>query len=518
MNKRTRLRLTALGAALCLALTGCTGDPAPEATPTPAVTESGAPEVQQTNFVLACYPEAGFHPITGSNRTNLNLAGLMYEGLFALDQQFEVEQVLCSGYTTSEDGLTWTFTLRSGVTFSDGSALTSAEVVSSLESARTSALYSARFTDIGTITAGEGTVTVVLTRANGNLPALLDIPIVKETGGRTPLGTGPYVLSGSGDDLSLTANPSWWQGQTLPRDTIPLRTIQEADDLIHAFDTKVISLVATDLTATNALGYSGSYDTVDYPTSTMVYVGFNTTSGPCRDAGVRKALLRAFDRDSVATALYSRHAQPAALPVSPASSLYKEDLAEALSYSSQGVADALTEAGWTKTDSGWVSGRETLSLELVVSAENQDRVAVAEHLVAGLNDLGIKATLTKLEWDAYVSALQKKDFDLYLGEVRLTADFDLTALITSGGSLNYGGYSDAEAAARLQTYRAATGQARDLSAQRLYERLAEAPPFAVLCFKNWSVLTQWNTVSDLIPTQQNVFYQFAYWKIGPQAE
>ena len=78
MNKRTRLRLTALGAALCLALTGCTGDPAPEATPTPAVTESGAPEVQQTNFVLACYPEAGFHPITGSNRTNLNLAGLMY--------------------------------------------------------------------------------------------------------------------------------------------------------------------------------------------------------------------------------------------------------------------------------------------------------------------------------------------------------------------------------------------------------------------------------------------------------
>lgn len=520
MNKPTRLRLAALGAALCLALTGCAGSPEPEATPTPTVlpvTESADPGTTQTNFVLACYPEAGFHPITGSNRTNLNLGGLMYEGLFALDQQFDVQQVLCDRYTASQDGLVWTFTLRSGVTFSDGSPLTSAEVVSSLEAARASALYSARFADIGTITAGTGQVTVNLTRANGNLPALLDIPIVKETGG-TPLGTGPYMLTGSGEELSLTANQNWWQGEPLPLDTIPLMSIQEADDLIHAFDTKEISLVATDLTATNAMGFSGSYDTVDYPTSSMVYVGFNAASGPCKDAGVRKALLRAFDRDSVSTALYSRHAQPAALPVSPSSSLYKENLAESLSYSSQAVADALTEAGWTKSDSGWVSGRQTLSLELVVSAENQDRVAVAQHLVSGLNDLGIQATLTKLEWDDYVSALQKKNFDLYLGEVRLTGDFDLTALITAGGSLNYGGYSDAEAATRLQSYRAATGQGRDLSAQRLYERLAEEPPFAVLCFKNWSVLTQWNTISDLTPTQQNVFFQFAHWKIGGQSE
>ena len=384
MNKRIPLRLAALGAALCMVLAGCTGGPEPEVTPTPEPTVSAAPTSETAEFTLACYPQAGFHPITGGNRTNLSLGGLMYEGLFALDQQFEVSQVLCSGYTASEDGLTWTFTLRSGVTFSDGSPLTSAEVVSSLETARSSTLYSA---------------------------ALLDIPIVKETGG-TPLGTGPYVLTGSGNDLSLTANGSWWQGEKLPVDTIPLQAIQEADDLIHAFDTKEISLVSTDLTATNALGFSGSFDTLDYPTSTMVYVGFNTVSGPCADAGVRKALLRAFDRESVSTAIFSRHAQPAALPVHPGSALYHEDQASALSYSSQAVAEALTAAGWTATDSGWVNGRQTLSLELVVSAENQDRVAAAQHLVNGLNDLGIRATLTKLDWDAYVSALRPSEREL----------------------------------------------------------------------------------------------------------
>lgn len=512
MKKRTRLRLAALGAALCLALTGCTGGepPVESVQPTASVTPTATPTGLE--FALACYPEAGFHPITGGNRTNLTLAGLMYEGLFVLDQQFEPQEQLCSGYTMSADGLTWTFTLRSGVTFSDGSPLTAAEVVSSLELARTSTLYSARFTDITAITAGEGTVTITLKRANGALPALLDIPVVKETGG-TPLGTGPYVLTGSGEELTLTANQSWWQGEELSLDAIPLRTMQEADDLIRAFDTKEVTLVSTDLTATNALGFSGSFDTVDYPTTTMVYVGFNTTSGPCRDAGVRKALLRAFDRDSVATALFSRHAQAAALPASPASPLYAESLAEQLSYSSQAVAEALTEAGWTRGDSGWVNGRQKLQLELVVSTENADRAAAAQHLVNGLNDMGISATLTKLEWDSYISALEKGNFDLYLGEVRLTADFDLTPLITAGGSLNYGGYSDTETAQLLQTYRAASGQGRDLSAQRLYERLAEEPPFAVLCFKNWSVLTQWSVLSDLTPTQQNLFYQFAQWKI-----
>ena len=307
-----------LAAALCLGLAGC--GPAPE----PA---------EPAEFALACYPSAGFHPITGTNRTNLNLAGLVYEGLFELDQEFQVHNVLCASYTVSEDGLTWSFRLRPGVTFSDGSALTAADVVSSLEAARTSALYSARFADIGAVSAtADGGVTVTLTRANGNLPALLDIPIVREAGA-VPLGTGPYVLTGAGESWSLTANPNWRQGpENLSLQSIPLRAIHEADELIRAFDTREVTLVSTDLTGTNSLGFSGSFDTVDYPTSTMLYVGFNTVSGPCASAAVRQALLRAFDRSSAVTARLSRHAQAAALPVSPVSPLYDAELAQSLAY------------------------------------------------------------------------------------------------------------------------------------------------------------------------------------------
>ena len=502
-----RKGLSILLLALCLLLVGCAVDGEPD--PTPSTTPSAGP-VEQGEFALACYPSAGFHPITGGNRTNLSLGGLVYEGLYALNQQFQPLEQLC---TQAADGLSWTFTLRSGVTFSDGSPLTAAEVKASLDLARTSAAYSARLGDITNVTAGEGTVTVTLSRANGNLPALLDIPIVKETGG-VPLGTGPYVLSGSGEDWTLTARQGWWQGEELPLQTIPLRAIQEADDLIHAFDTRDIVLVSTDLTGTNALGFSGSFDTVDYPTSVMLYVGFNTRSGPCQTAAVRQALLRAFDRETVSTALYSSHAQPAALPISPASPYYPEELAQELEYAPQQAAQLLTEAGWTQGEGGWTKGRQSLSLRFVAPVDNPIRVSAAEHLAAGLTDLGIQVDLQLLAWDDYVAALEGGNFDLYLAEVRLTADFDLTALITAGGSLNYGGYADTQAAQLLQEYRAAVVQGRETSGLRLYERLAEEPPFAVLCFKNWSVLTQWNRVSGLTPTQQNVFYGFANWDIA----
>ena len=96
-----------------------------------------------------------------------------------------------------------------------------------------------------------------------------------------------------------------------------------------------ISLVSTDLTGTNALGFGGDYETWDYPTSTMLYVGFNCNAGACRDPAVRQALSRGLDRNSVASALYARHAVASALPVHPAAACYDETAAAALDFAPQ---------------------------------------------------------------------------------------------------------------------------------------------------------------------------------------
>lgn len=496
-----------------LALGGC-GDEAPMApTPAPTPTPTAAPEPEPVEFALPCYPESSFHPVSSDNRTNLNLGGLLYEGLFALDSHFEPHPVLCQDYTASEDARTWTFRLRSEVTFSDGSALTAALVAAALEEARTSPLYSARLAHVSSIRAGQGAVTITLNAPNGALPALLDIPISKG-GGDRPLGTGPYVFSEQEGNLVLRARSDWRQGTgTLPRQVIPLCPVRGADELMQAFDTHNAALVATDLTSGSTVGFSGSYETVDYPTSTMLFVGFNTRRGPCRDPAVRQALQRLADRETITEVLLARHGAPAALPAAPGCSLYPEALDRELDFSLSAAEALLTDGEWLPSEDGArQKGRERLELTLAVSEDNLQRVAVAERLAEDLEKAGASVTLQKLSWERYLSALAQGAFDLYLGEVRMTADFDPSALLT--GALNYGAYNDREAQALLAAFQSASGPERSAAAERLYRRLAEEPPFVVLCFINGSVLTQWRQISNLTPTQQNIFYEFAQWNIS----
>lgn len=504
--------LTALLLSLAVGLAGCRSpvqeapEPPAEETPSPVL----EPAPAATPFVLPCYAQAGFHPITGENRTNLILSGLLYEGLFAVTPSFEARPVLCTSYTVSEDALTWTFSLDPSARFSDGSPLTPADVVYSLNLARQSGLYGARLAGVAGVSAGEGAVVVALSSPNSGLPLLLDVPVVRESGDPTrPLGTGLYVLEGTGEDLSLRG----WRGDA-PLARIPLLAVAEAGDLIHAFETRDVSLVTTDFSSANALGFSGSFETQDFPTSVLLYVGFNADQGLCRDEGLRLALQRAFDRSAVSTVLLARHAREAALPAPPESPLYDQALAETLSYNPAETIRLLEELGWTAGGDGTrTRGRQALALDLVVNSGNTVRLAAARQLAADLEAVGIAVNLRSLPWEEYCSALERGDFDLYLGEVRMTADFDLSPFLLKGGALNYGGYDDDEAAALLSALLAAPGADRPRAARALYARLAQCPAFVPLCFKSWSVLTQWGQAEEITPTQQNVFYGFSAWKI-----
>ena len=187
--------------------------------------------------------------------------------------------------------------------------------------------------------------------------------------------------------------------------------------------------------------------------------------------------------------------------------------AAALDYAPQALADGLTAAGWSKGEDGlWARGRERLSLTFVVSTDNTFRLTAAEYLAGELTRAGIGVELQKLSWTDYQKALAQGDFDLSLGAVTLSADFDPTPLLS--GALNYGKYWNADTNALTDAYRAAAGTARETAAAALWARLAQEAPFAVLCFQNQSVLTQWGMVSGLTPTQQNPFYGFAHWSVG----
>ena len=498
-----RLLPLVLSAALALSLTACgsADTDAPEASSQAPTVSEQAPAPVDTPFSLAYYPTFRLHPVLGESRANLTLAPLLYESLYEVDGQFTAQPVLCADQTVSEDGLTWTFTLRSGVTFSDGTPLTGAIAADSLNTARQSgSRYAQRLRYVTAITGDETAVTVTLSRPNGELPLLLDIPIAlgKED---VPPGTGPYVLTGDRNDLSLTAREDWWQKQTLPTREIPLTTVTQSDALLSAFAAGSVSLVDVDLMGTNALGYSGNYETWDYASTDFLYLGFNARSGLCRDAAVRRALALAVDRASVAQVDYARHAVPATLPVHPDSSRYDAALASGLEYAPDRAVAILEEEK--------VLGR---SLTLAVNSENAAKVAAAQRIAYQLEAAGMEVTLNKLPFEDYEAALKAGNFDLYLGEVVLTADFDLSPLVSAAGTLNYGRWQDEQTDLLLSAV-AAAGEERQTVSSELLAYLADQAPIAPIAFKNGSVLTQWGRLSGLSPIRGNVFYRLDNWFI-----
>lgn len=455
-----------------------------------------------TPFTLAVYPEFSMHPTLAANRANLTLAPLLYEPLFQVDASFQAVGVLCREYTVSEDTLSWIFTLHPGITFSNGEPLTGQAAADALKAARTGR-YAQRLRDAASITGDEATVTIRLRRPNSRLPLLLDIPIA--LGGEdVPPGTGPYVLSGSAQDgLSLTAREDWWQkNKTLPVRTIPLHSVARSDELLLAFSSGQVSLADVDLMGTNTLGYSGSYEIIDYSTTDLLYLGFNVQRRACREAEARLALARAVDRESIARTVYAGHAVPAALPVHPDSPLYDEARAAALSYAPEELAARVKELRLNRDE-----------LILLVNSENAAKTSAAQLIAYQLESAGVKVALRTLSFEDYAAALEKGEFDLYLGEVVLTADFDLTQLLSHGGALNYGRWSSPSAASLLSALAAAREEDRTAAAGALFDHLIQQVPIVPVCFKNGSVLTQWGRLSGLSPLRGNVFWQFENWNI-----
>ncbi len=499
-----RRTLVAILLIFSLALTGCTPESTQVPEPTPEPSPSAADAPNKRPFTLSYYSNSSLHPINENSHSTLLLTSLVYEGLFELDNTFTPHKVLCKDYSISDDGLTWTLSLTDAV-FSDNTSLTAADVISSLELARNSKLYSQRLSDIQHIRADEsGSVVITLLRPNNSLPALLDTPIIRDLGdGSMPLGTGPYRYVEDNGPLRLLRCDN---SLIYAPDEIPLIAIDGADDMIYAFDAGEVSLVISDVTGANALGYSSGHEDFQYPTTTMLFVGFQTKKGPCKNTILRQILSRSFDRDTVSASLLAGHGDATCLPFSPHSALYS-DAHEDLGCFDPNSVDALSQAGYEKNEDGqWYSRYTPLSLTFVVNTDNSFKLQIAEYLAQQLTSQGITVTLKKLPWEDYLAALTSGDFDLFLGEVTLKADFDLIPLLSEAGTLNYGGYINAETTALLNQLAASTPEQKSSATAAFLDHFQAEAPIAPLCFKSHSILAQWRCVSGLTPTRQNPFY------------
>ncbi len=461
-------RLLCLGLALLCALTavGCSSAPdvsAPSGSEPPPASGQSSPRV----FALAYSREDTLNPYTTAAEANLSLAGLLYDSLTVIDADFMPQKSLAAAITAT-DATHIAVTLREGAVFSDGSAVTPADVTASFEAAKKSAHYDELLAGFVSASADRaGVITFTLKSGDPNAAACLSFPVLKAATltnepGKAPLGGGDYVYTVGEDAATLVANPH--RGKKPTYASIPLRNLPNTQSMYYGLASGNITYYYNDLNTGDIPRVTGASAKVNM--NALVYLGVNGAHEVLSQPTVRQAMSRLVDRAGLTASGCAGWALPATGPFHPAWGGAKD--AKPI-IGGQDLAGALELLG--------DSLPKKLTLELIYSVDSGNRGTLVDMLRTQLESAGIRVTATPLAYAEYMARLKSGDYDLYLGEIRLTANMDLSPML-DGGEARFGVRGDDPAAVAYRQYRAGEG-----TLDAFIAAFGESMPYVPLCWR-----------------------------------
>lgn len=449
---------------------------------------------REEDYTLAFYASDGFNPYLCTGINNRMLFSLLYQGLFTVNRDYEAEPILCKSFTVSQDLRTYTITLDNAW-FSDGTVLTSADVVASLTAARESELYMGRFDLIDTVTALDSrTVQVVTYYSYEYLPMLLDIPIVKESqvGDPLPLGTGPYSVENTASGTSLKRFDGWWCDAALPLEavSIPLRSFDSPHAIRDGFEFSDVGISIADPGAASYAEYRCDYELWEQETGIFLYLSCNVNSEVFSNQEVRKALTNAIDRTALLQDCCNGFGVTATLPASPNSPFYDQGLAKTVTFDSVKFEQALADAG--------ALGQ---TVKLLVNKSDSVRLRTARQVAQMLTDCGLVVEIDEWSTPYIVGRLSMGDYDLYLGQTKLSPTMDLSQFYSPYGEMSYGAMSSGE-------INDMNGEALENSGNfyNLHQMVLEDGRLVPILFRTYAVFAKRGLASQLEPARDNTFY------------
>ncbi len=500
-------RIVCLLLAILLLLCGCAEEDKPYV-PTGsglAQEETQPTAPQQTvdeELVMVYDPDEPMNPLKCADCTNRALFSLIYQGLFTVDRDYQVKPILCSRYTVSPDMRVYTFYVTDA-TFSDGTPLTSKDVVESLKAAMYSSVFGGRFTHVSEVEQLEdGGIRVRMDTPYENLPLLLDVPIMRswEVWEDHPLGTGPYCFEQTATTARLRRIPDWWCSAELAvkAPVISLRVAESTTQVRDAFEFSNVELVCADPNSDGYADFRCDYELWDCENGGFLFLGCNMNSPYFSIAALRAALTYAIDRNAIAEDYYHGFARPANLCASAQSPYYNTALAQRYEYDPYHFAEAMTEVELPVNEE---DPEESLPVRLLVNGNDSLRLRVANRIKQMLTDVGLTVEVVPKDYEDFLEALKKGDYDLYLGQTRLSANMDLSAFFAVDGSLNYGAIQDASLYALCLESLANQG-----NYYNLHSRIAEDGRICPILFQSYAIYAARGEVSGLTPARDAVFY------------
>lgn len=325
----------------------------------------------------------------------------VYEGLVKADSSGAFNPACAESYAISEDGLTYTFTLRGNVVFHNGKTMTAEDVLYSLNTCAAQTVDAsllAALSDVIIESPDANTVVLTLPAANPNFISVLAyvyiIPADYADCATAPVGTGPFkFVSRSVQENVILEKHADYYGTPAYLDKVTYRVFEDATAEITALDAGTIDLCAH-LGVDQIIGLGSDYDVLEGTMNLVQALYLNNAVEPFNNELVRQALCYAIDVQSIMDLTEDGHGTKIGSAMYPAfSKYYDESLADTYTYDAAKAKELLTQAGYPNG----------FSFTITVPSNYTPHVNTAEVIIEQLKQVGITATLTPVEWATWLS-------------------------------------------------------------------------------------------------------------------
>lgn len=495
-----------LTAAMVAGLAGCGSSAAKETTAasdnnqtTAESTEAGSTTGEKILKVQVGPDPETVDPALNSAIDGGNMILHAFEGLLTLDENGQLKEGQAESWETSEDGLTWTFHLRDGLKWSDGTDLTAKDFVYSWQRVcdpNVAAPYAE--TVLGMVKgydeaiAGDITKldvqapdekTVVVNLANpcsyfGELAAFATLNPVQQatveangdawaTSADTYISNGPFMMTEwvPGSHITFSKNPNYWNAEAIKLDKLEFELIEDSNAAYSAYTSGEVDMIK-DVPTEEIPSLQGNDDFHVDPIIGTYYISLNLQKEYFQDARVRKALSLAIDRNYVANTLMQGTYSPASAIVGPGwldtdGSSFAENANGGTPYIDNDNFDAnLEEAKKLLEEAGYPNGEGFPQIEYTTNDAGYYKV-VAEYLQQAWAAIGIDLKVNIVEWASFTPMRRNGEFDVarngWVGDY--TDPSNILELFCTTNGNNDGKYTNADFDAAIEDSRATTDAA-----------------------------------------------------------
>ncbi len=347
----------------------------------------------------------------------------IFQGLLVPDSQGNIVPAVAKEYSVSDDKLTYTFVLREGVKFHDGSPVTAEDVKYSIEKSAGmtgSDSLIAAFSNIKEVNIiDEKTVDIVLSEIDVDFPTYVAnmnaciIPKSNTTPDTNPIGTGPYmyVSRSPQENIVLKRFDSYW-GEAAHIENVTFKIIPDVDSIVMNLNGGAVDMYAH-LTTTQVSQLSDEFAKLEGTMNLVQAVYLNNAVKPFDDERVRKALCLACDVQNMLDLTSDGKGTPIGSSMFPAFGKYYTDLSGTYKTNIDEAKKLLKEAGYA----------DGFTFTIKVPSNYQPHIDTALVISQQWKEIGVNAEIQLIEWNSWLS-------DVYSGR-----DFEATVVGLDASSL-----------------------------------------------------------------------------------